>query len=213
MKLKANLAGLSLLLAAATPALATRYTFQTSFRDLNTSEVVGAGQISFDSNNVITNGNYLLSNFTNISYYFSFENGLVFQTSDLYSQPVNQFAGIDISSNQFNFTTTSSPPYSLLSAGSLDFLRTDGTQLSFSPNQSGQNYGETNPAYEGAYAAFYVSDIQSVMQYQGGYGIGSATAPSEFLSPSIPEPSTYGLIGIGALAVAIAARRRKLKTA
>ena len=29
----------------------------------------------------------------------------------------------------------------------------------------------------------------------------------------VPEPSTYGLIGIGALAVAIAARRRKLKTA
>lgn len=29
----------------------------------------------------------------------------------------------------------------------------------------------------------------------------------------IPEPSTYGLIGIGALGVAFAARRRKLKTA
>ena len=29
----------------------------------------------------------------------------------------------------------------------------------------------------------------------------------------VPEPSTYGLIGIGALGVAFAARRRKLKTA
>jgi hypothetical protein len=32
-------------------------------------------------------------------------------------------------------------------------------------------------------------------------------------TPDVPEPSTYGLIGIGALAFALAARRRKLKTA
>ena len=33
-----------------------------------------------------------------------------------------------------------------------------------------------------------------------------------FVGENIPEPSTYGLIGIGALGVAFAARRRKIKT-
>ena len=32
-------------------------------------------------------------------------------------------------------------------------------------------------------------------------------------TPDVPEPSTYGLIGVGALGVAIAARRRKAKAA
>ena len=32
-------------------------------------------------------------------------------------------------------------------------------------------------------------------------------------SSAIPEPSTYGLIGIAALGVAFAARRRKIKSA
>ena len=45
----------------------------------------------------------------------------------------------------------------------------------------------------------------------GAYGLGSPAAAGA--SPAVPEPSTYGLIGIGALGVAIAARRRKLKTA
>jgi hypothetical protein len=30
---------------------------------------------------------------------------------------------------------------------------------------------------------------------------------------AVPEPSTYGLIGLAALGLALAARRRKLKTA
>lgn len=43
---------------------------------------------------------------------------------------------------------------------------------------------------------------------------GAAAPPSPPTPPSpVPEPSTYGLIGIGALGVAFAARRRKQKTA
>jgi hypothetical protein len=44
-------------------------------------------------------------------------------------------------------------------------------------------------------------------------GLGDAMQLTSFTAASVPEPSTYGLIGIGALGVAFAARRRKQKTA
>jgi len=43
--------------------------------------------------------------------------------------------------------------------------------------------------------------------YWGPLTISTAT------TPAVPEPSTYGLIGLGALGLAFAARRRKLKVA
>jgi hypothetical protein len=43
-------------------------------------------------------------------------------------------------------------------------------------------------------------------------GLGDAMQLTSFTAASVPEPSTYGLIGIGALGVAFAARRRKQKT-
>ena len=50
----------------------------------------------------------------------------------------------------------------------------------------------------------------------GGYNLGSYMYDRDlvnFVGRAVPEPSTYGLIGIGALGVAFAARRRKLKSA
>ena len=51
----------------------------------------------------------------------------------------------------------------------------------------------------------------------GALGLGSYSFDTSLInyagSTPVPEPSTYGLIGIAALGVALAARRRKLKTA
>ena len=66
-------------------------------------------------------------------------------------------------------------------------------------------------SYDNGYAA-------SFLHYTNAAGFNSVTisTPESMYAlgyGTIPEPSTYGLIGIGALGVAFAARRRKLKTA
>ena len=61
-------------------------------------------------------------------------------------------------------------------------------------------------------------NAQSFLHYTNAAGFNSVTisTPDSMYAlgyGAIPEPSTYGLIGIGALGVAFAARRRKQKTA
>jgi hypothetical protein len=88
---------------------------------------------------------------------------------------------------------------------------------------SGFNY-EVFSTASGSIASGTVSTISnypsaaSYLHYSNAAGFNSVTisSPDSLYAlgyGTIPEPSTYGLIGIGALGVAFAARRRKLKTA
>lgn len=57
----------------------------------------------------------------------------------------------------------------------------------------------------------YINDVVFNDVSSQGIVAGQASAAPD--TPPVPEPSTYGLVGIGALGVAFAARRRKLKSA
>ena len=89
-----------------------------------------------------------------------------------------------------------------------------------------QNFNGQAVAYQnlGNYAYLYVpfSDFSTTYNQVIGIKLSNFSSPHLDLSyigigavgngGAIPEPSTYGLIGIGALGAAFIARRRKLKT-
>jgi PEP-CTERM motif len=190
-----------LLSFGSTLATANTYTLEASFTDSYSGSAnnVGSGFFTYQSSSALSDGNYLLSSFTSPTANFIFSSANArFSLADLMSSPSNTVIGIDISGNQFNFTTIG--PGNDISGGSADFLNSNLYRLSFSPNGPGENYlGNIHAAYF----------MHGVLTYDGAYGIGSAAALDS--APTVPEPSTYGLIGIAALGVAFTARRRKVK--
>ena len=72
----------------------------------------------------------------------------------------------------------------------------------------------TNANLTGASVSY--SNWTDFRDNSGAVGLSSYLYDSSLINyahASVPEPSTYGLIGIGALGVAFAARRRKIKAA
>jgi len=89
-------------------------------------------------------------------------------------------------------------------------------------NLTGANLSNANLSYANLYYANLTGATVSYSNWtdfstnSGASGLGSYNYNTSLINyagnGAIPEPSTYGLIGIAALGVAFAARRKKLKT-
>ena len=105
-------------------------------------------------------------------------------------------------SEGYNFSS-----YSLLLTGLVLLNNPHGILQVRSINASGSGL-----YYNSAEMTSYLTGIEG--GYNGphvAFKLSSRTVTANL--PAVPEPSTYGLIGIAALGVAFAARRRKVKTA
>jgi hypothetical protein len=166
--------------------------------------VVGNGFFDYTASSVLADGSYTLSSFVNPTFNFVFSNGASFSYADLVSNSANANIGIDILGSQFNFTTTGA---NSIDGSSALFQNVSGNVLSFSPNAPGQSYG-----LGFGHAAYYLN-LSGVggrgNTYFGAYGIGAnATTISD--PSTVPEPSTYALFGLGALALVIIGSKKKV---
>jgi len=121
--------------------------------------------------------------------------------------------------------------YALLTYTDLPFTNLSGANLSYAnlsyADLSGANLSNANltgAKLIGAHlgganltgATLSYSNFLDLMLNSGARYLGSHytydTSLINYANASVPEPSTYGLIGIGALGVAFAARRKKQKS-
>jgi hypothetical protein len=135
-------------------------------------------------------------------------------------------------SPNYNLSFDANLSYAYLPDADLAFANLSNANLSYA-NLTGANLYETNLSYAnltGATLSFaylaYANLTNATVSYSnwtdfstnsGALGLGSYSYDTSLInyagSTPVPEPSTYGLIGIAALGVAFAARRRKVKSA
>ena len=170
-------------------------TFENSWNGGDAGVPVGNGFFSYTADTAMADGNYNWSSFLNPSVYISFSNGSIFTQNDFQDNPVTTGLGVQISNGQFNFTTLKLAPRS--GGGAADFKNLNNDTLSTSPNNPNEGWYSDAAAYM----------MRGSVNYGGIYGLGSSAAT---IAPpgAIPEPSTYALLGIGALALVVAYRRK-----
>ncbi len=172
-------------------------TFDNSWNGGGVGVPVGNGFFSYTADSAFTDGNYSWNSFVNPTIYIEFSNGSIFTQNNLADNPFTTGLGVQLSQGQFNFTTLALTPRA--NGGSADFYNLSGDVLSTSPNNPNQKYGGV--------AAMYYMNRSGGATYGGTYGVGAS--PATVAPPSsVPEPSTYALFGIGALALVIAYRRK-----
>jgi hypothetical protein len=212
MKFKTS--SFSLLVAAgilsfwSVPSFAATITMYFSFEDQNGNSV-GTGAFSYEAPSALADGSYSLWSFSSPAFSFVFSSiPTSFTLDDLDRSAYSNYTVVDIKDGTFNFAISQRD----LAHGSADFFNNEGYGLGFSPNAPGQDWsgGTGGHAIYDFFPYSYVNGSPTRSGdsiYFNSYGIG-------FVSTStVPEPSTYGLIGIAALGVAFAARRRKIKSA
>ena len=116
-----------------------------------------------------------------------------------------------------NGTTYNLSPFADLTAANLSYATLSDANLSYATLSFAYLYNADLSYADLTGATVSYSNWTDFSNNSGAQGLGSYSYDTSLInyagSTPVPEPSTYGLIGVAALGVAFAARRRKLKTA
>jgi len=170
----------------------------------------------------LTNANLSYANLSygNLSYAFLTESNLIGAEMSHANLSYTFLSKANLSGNDLTQTKSS---YAFLSEANLSDTDFSNADLSYA-NLDGANLTNINlTGTDLSYACLSHATVSYLnwtdfSTNSGATGLNLYTYEKNLLiyagpAPTVPEPSTYGLIGISALAVAFAARRRKLKSA
>lgn len=174
------------------------------------SSIVQTGFDSVTGVNMVFSGDYAyrLGNSTASNHWYSIYRAFISDNSLQFAfSPILEYGGSGWASDPMFYIavydeTTSEDIYYH------EVLATDlaNTVSASNFHYSGWNYVNLNTSARNGHTLTIVADVTG--SAQGNYA-GYAYLDAFSTSSTIPEPSTYGLIGMGALALAIISRRRK----
>ena len=151
-----------------------------------------------------------------LSIFSSFTNSVV---STVTASSVGSYVSNGDGTSRFSITFTNIPSPEFNGTGMYGFIG-GSTTYGLDLNVIGLSGFPVPDANYITYRGFYLQGISPVMngEVSGATWIGPAPIVVNGTNlwgapPEVPEPSTYGLIGIGSLGLAFVARRRKLKAA